>query len=708
MTQTTVPPPIADGRQAGGFSAENLFRFHPVPMWIYDRETLAFLDVNEAAVAVYGYSRDDFLRMTIRDIRPAEDIDRLESERRRKKPAFAPGLSKGWRHVTRHGDIIWVDIRSRVVDWRGREAVLVSAFDITERREAEDALRLQTAYFRQLFENSPEGIVILDRDDRIVDANPGFTALFGYSRDELLGRKINDTIVPEGAAREATDLSNTVLGDEWVEHETRRIRKDGSHVDVAILGYPIDIDREQIGVYGIYRDITERKRLTGLMAYQASHDSLTDLYNRRELEIRAQEVIDRGYPVSTLLFIDLDQFKVVNDTCGHGAGDQVLRQVAELLSRHVRASDVLARLGGDEFAVLLVGCDADRGKRVAQDLIDAMNAHSFVWEKRAFSLGVSIGVVEIDREMLSLSSLLTAADTAVFSAKELGRNRVHLYRPDDREVTALRGEMSWVSRLNDALRDDRFRLFYQRIEPVGVDDGTPVDHYEILVRMIDEDGRLIPPGAFIPAAERYNIMPSLDRWVVRNVFEELARRRVDENESGDLVCINLSGTTLGSEGFSEFVEEAFARSGIPPASICFEVTETAAITNMRHATAFIDRVRSMGAAIALDDFGSGMSSFSYLKSLHVDYLKIDGSFIREIANNPIDSAMAEAINRVGQVMGIRTVAEFVENADILERLRELGVNYAQGFGVHRPEPWEEGPVAAQGKPGKKADPLGDG
>ncbi len=387
-----------------------------------------------------------------------------------------------------------------------------------------------------------------------------------------------------------------------------------------------------------------------------------------------------------LCYLDLDQFKVVNDTCGHIAGDELLRQLAPLLQRRIRQGDIIARLGGDEFGILLLSCTMEQALPVVEALRKAVQEYRFAWEGKTFSVGVSVGVFPINRETPSLASALSAADSACYMAKERGRNRVHLYQEADAELARRHGEMQWVARIHAALDEERLLLHAQPIIPVH--EPSRGHHLEILVRLVDEKGEIIPPGAFIPAAERYNLMSGIDRWVITETFrwlhahpEHLARL--------DICAINLSGQTIGEAGIMEAIIEQARALGIPPRRICFEITETAAVANLSTASRFISELKSHGFLFALDDFGSGMSSFAYLRSLPVDFLKIDGNFVRDIAHDRTDHAMVAAINRVGQVMGLQTIGEFVENDAILGHLRQLGVDYAQGYGVGPPVPLEE-------------------
>jgi len=429
--------------------------------------------------------------------------------------------------------------------------------------------------------------------------------------------------------------------------------------------------------------------LSEKLSYQESHDSLTGLLNRREFEERLRDLLKQNssQPVEhAVCHINIDRFKVINETCGPSAGDELLVELAELLRKRVRHNDTLARIGGDEFGIIMRDCSLEHAEHVARNLLELLGELRFNWLGKRYAVTASIGLVPLTDPESSVSNVLSSADAACHSAKEKGGHRVFMFSSNDTELAKRHGHMRWVSRINRALDEDRFRLSFQPITAV-VPSDEPSIHYELLIRMQDEFGNMISPGAFLPAAELYGLSTKLDRWVLSSAFAWLDNhpRHVDELS---LCAINLSGHSLGDEQFLDFVVDLFVSSRVPASKICFEITETAAIANLEHASRFIGTLKALGSRFALDDFGSGLSSFAYLKTLPVDFLKIDGMFIRDIHEDPIHLAMVQSINEVGHLMGMETVAEFVECDAIVDVLRELWVDYAQGYGICPPRPLE--------------------
>jgi diguanylate cyclase (GGDEF)-like protein len=419
-----------------------------------------------------------------------------------------------------------------------------------------------------------------------------------------------------------------------------------------------------------------------------SHDVLTGLYNRRKFEERLAEVLFNVAEENrehVLLYLDLDQFKIVNDTCGHVAGDELLQQLPVLFHKVFRAGDLIARLGGDEFGILLENCTLEQASTIADKVREQIKEFRFVWEDKSFEIGVSIGVVAINAENTNMAHIMSSADIACYAAKDAGRNRVHVYEASDEAVSEKYGEMHWTSRITKAMEEDRFRLYGQTI--VGISHGT-CDHMEILLRMIDENGKVIPPGAFLPAAERYNLMASIDRWVISEVFSSIMKKGLCQSCNGEyrVISVNLSGASLSDDSLLSFIIAEKDKYNVPFECICFEITETVAISNLSKATLLIEELTKHGCRFALDDFGSGLSSFAYLKNLPVHYLKIDGSFVRDVSRDDIDKAMVRSIQQVGKAMNLLTIAEWVEDEQTLDVLKELGVDYAQGYHLGKPEP----------------------
>jgi diguanylate cyclase (GGDEF)-like protein len=465
------------------------------------------------------------------------------------------------------------------------------------------------------------------------------------------------------------------------------IRKDGNELYVESTAAPIRDGAGRVsGGVLVFHDVSESRELNRRLSYQASHDILTGLVNRREFEIRVERALRSAKAREAqyaLCYLDLDQFKIINDSCGHAAGDALLGQVGALLKAKVRWRDTLSRLGGDEFGILLEACGLDDALRMAETLREAVRNFRFTWEDRVFRLGASVGVVPITADNEDVASVLSAADSACQAAKESGRNRVHSFAENDIELMRRRREMQWAARINAALEEGRFELFRMPIQPLQREEtGT---HYELLLRMRDENGRLVTPDNFIAAAERYALTPAIDRWVIENTLRWLVSDS-DERERLSLCAINLSGQSLGDDKFLPFVIEQFQRSGIDASKICFEITETAAVANFSQANRFIQALKELGCKFSLDDFGTGLSSFGYLKHFPVDYLKIDGSFVREIVRDPIDREMVRSINEIGHLTGKLTIAEFAASDEIIEVLRGLGVDYAQGYGVGQAVP----------------------
>jgi Amt family ammonium transporter len=565
---------------------------------------------------------------------------------------------------------------------------LVQVFD--SQHQPPDAAMLQEKERLEVTLGSiSDAVIITDKSERVVFLNAVAEELTGWKIVDARGNSLDGILqlVSEAVDSDAMLYGNDEFG--YMDPGLILVGAHGAQIPVELSVASLDDGMGgSSGSVIVFRDVTSSRRMAAQLFWQSNHDALTGLANRIQFErrlnllLRDREDDGRQHAV---LYLDVDQFKIINDTCGHAAGDDLLRQLTGLLKREVRRSDTLARVGGDEFGILLEDCPLSAALRVTNELRQLVSDFRFNWEGKIFPVAISIGLVPFDALTLDAAEILSAADTACFSAKDSGRDRVHVFEAGKSEASRRHGEMQWVSHIHSALDNNRLTLFSQLIVPVdGSSDLIP--HREVLLRMYDEEGNIIPPGAFIPAAERYNLMPSLDRWVVGAALDHFARLRDQKQTAPFMMNINLSGASLVQEGFLDFVLEQLNSREIPHWMICFEVTETAAIANLEDAKKFITALRGIGCKFALDDFGSGLSSFGYLKHLPIDFLKIDGSFIQDIVKDPIHGAMVEAINRVGHIMGVHTVAEFVEDAKILERLKEIGVDYAQGYHIERPAP----------------------
>ncbi len=591
------------------------------------------------------------------------------------------------------GSAFCLDMRLTHMAIGGRHFEVCVARDVTERKQTLQALEASERRFRALYQNNPSMFFTIDANGMVISANNFGAKQLGYTAEALIGIPWHRLHVDAERALMEKRLEDSLMQpgniNRWEVHKRCR---DGTTRWVRETVRAVNSGDGAIALFSVCEDITEAHRLAQQISYQATHDALTGLVNRREFEHRLHRVLKTAgtaYTENALCYLDLDQFKVINDTCGHIAGDELLRQLGAVLNEKVRNRDTLARLGGDEFAVLMEKCPVSIAGRVADALRRAIQEYRFVWQGKTFTIGVSIGLVPINAASGSPTAVLSAADNACYSAKEQGRNRIHIYREDDVELVHRSHEMQWVARINRALEEHRFQLWCQPIVPVDTYPQSDLSsHYELLIRMEDEEGGIVPPDAFLPAAERYNLSTKLDRWVINTAFHCLSDNPAHVAKLS-LCSINLSGLSMGDEEFLDFLLGTFHEVRIPAHKICFEVTETAAIANLAHAGRFINSLRQLGCRFALDDFGSGLSSFAYLKNLPVDFLKIDGMFVKDIVDDKIDRAMVRSINDIAQVMNKQTIAEFVENDAILDELRDIGIDFAQGYGIGRPQPMSE-------------------
>jgi len=597
--------------------------------------------------------------------------------------------------VLENGDRRYIHQETEVtLDKQGKiKSIAGTAQDITDRKLAEKALYEEKEKAQVTLKSIGDAVITTDKNGFIEYANPAAEFLLELKAGDIIGKSYNDVIrVYDSISREPT--TNPVA--RCLENETPAIMEEHSliithnnhdHV-VDITVAPIQGKSGKLsGCVLVAHDVTEMHSMAHMLNYQATHDELTGLFNRREFEIRLSQALENARvdkQQHALMYMDMDNFKIVNDTCGHLAGDELLKQFCALLKLHVRTTDTLARLGGDEFAILLVGCPLTQAGNIAENIQKQVQDFRFVWNDRRFQIGVSTGIAPISSKNLSTTEVLNNADSACYVAKNAGRNIIHIYNENDAMVQQHRGEMQWVQKITQALAEDRFILYFQAIQPLMAR-SDDVSHFEILIRMQDESGNLIGPQNFIPAAEHYQLMPAIDRWVIKNAFTALAEHNTKQERQW-FFSINLSGQSLGDAELLDFIVATQSELAMDPKWICFEITETAAITKLANAKNFIRHLKQLGFRFALDDFGSGMSSFAYLRELNIDFLKIDGAFVRQISHNRIDYAMVSSINQIGQLMGIQTIAEFVENDNILQLLKDLQIDFAQGFCIDVPKP----------------------
>ena len=639
-------------------------------------------DVNEEEVTLDWYNL----------VHP-NDMARVQSKMREHLEGKTPLFESIHRMRHQNGDWRWMSSRAKaVLDRNGRLLRLLGVeVDITERKLYEEALFREKESAQITLQSIGDGVITTDASCQVEYVNPVAEDLTGWKVDDGSGRPIDEIF--RGFHEETCEplenpLSVAIRRNRAIKsvRPTLLIRRDGNELYIESTASPIrDGKGDVTGGVLVFHDVSESRELNRRLSYHASHDILTGLVNRREFESRLERALKSAKARETsyaVCYLDLDQFKIVNDSCGHSAGDALLGQLGALLKSKIRWRDTLARLGGDEFGVLLESCSLEEAMQTAESLRLAIGEYKFMWDERSFRLGVSIGVVPITADNEDVAALLSAADSACAAAKEAGRNRIHSFQENDIDLMRRRREMQWAARINNALEENRFELFRQTIQPLQADEQGA--HYEILLRMRDESGGIISPGLFIEAAERYGITPGIDRWVIRSAFRWLVSE-ADERERLALCSINLSGQSLGDEKFLPFVVDQFQMSGLDATKICFEITETAAIASYSQANRFINALKELGCKFALDDFGTGLSSFGYLKHFPVDFLKIDGSFVKEILHDPIDREMVRSINEIGHLTGKQTIAEFAENEEIITMLRGMGVDYAQGYGVSEPK-----------------------
>ena len=570
-----------------------------------------------------------------------------------------------------------------------KKTVTALTGEVQYRKQIEDLLQQERDQAQVTLRSIADGVITADTQGYVEYMNPAAEKLTGWSPSKAIGKRLTEVFrardVDQGEQELEFESCLSKGCQQQHSENTELTQRDGK---ILIVEHSVSMIVDEAGVKKglvlVFHDNTETRNLAVKLSHQASHDALTGLINRRAFEYELYEVLKTSRTKDekhAFLYIDLDQFKIVNDTCGHVAGDELLRQVAKLFQKITRKTDSFARLGGDEFGLLLRNCNVDKAREIGEEFLELLQGFRFGWEDRSFKIGASIGIALLDGQVESIQKIMSEADAACYLAKEKGRSRVQLSLPDDNEIITRQNEMNWVSRIQEALAEDRFVLYSQEIVPVSPE-GNEIPHREILVRMLDMQGGVIPPNAFIPAAERYGLMHEIDRWIINRALYMMSEfQHLWPDEPLAKYSINLSGETMAVDGTLEYILSKLEQHHIDPRRICFEVTETAAIANLASAIELMTALKREGCQFALDDFGSGLSSFSYLKNLPVDFLKIDGSFVRTLHKDKLDRVMVRSINEVGHAMNLKTIAEFVENDDILQILRELQVDYAQGYGI---------------------------
>lgn len=651
-----------------------LLKYSPVAIAILDRQ-MVYLAASDKWLQDYQIEQKNLLNRSHYEIFP----DTSEYWQDIYQRCLAGATEKRDEDLIEHTDgrIDW--LKWEISPWYENSGEIGGIIIVTE-------LITQAKQLETFFNLASDLLCIIGIDGNFKHLNPSVTKMLGYPQTELIGQSLLNFVHPQDQQKTLTQLAKLTTGQAIVRWDNRFLCQDGSYKHLA---WQV-ASTSQLGlIYAIARDCSHSQQLSEQIAWQTTHDLLTGLYNRQGLEEKILKAIATGENNSksaVFCYLNLDRFRLINDLYGHTIGDRILCQIANILKQQVGPNDILARIGGDEFGILFLDCFLEKAAILADDIRELIQDFRFQSQNKTFSVGVSIGIVGIDENSRDFSELLGLANTTCHAAKQNGRNCIKIYRADDAEINQQRKEKQWISHLINALEEDRFVLYSQKI--VSLKEKN-LNHYEILLRLQDEDGNLISPTTFIPAAENYDLMPAIDRWVIKNFFlnySDHCQSQLERPNSKTIYTINLSGASLNSDRFFDFLKHQLATHPIEPENICFEITETVAISNLHIVAQFIRELKELGCLFALDDFGSGMSSLTYLKNLPVDYLKIDGSFVINIINDPVDCATVECFSKISNVMKIKTIAEFVENEQIFNKLQELGIDYAQGYGIGRPLP----------------------
>ncbi|MDX1500728.1 MAG: EAL domain-containing protein [Thermoanaerobaculia bacterium] len=665
--------------------------------WVPETDELR---ISDYADEIFGFAVRRIIRTgaNFRRFVHPDDQQRLERALRRAL-ARDGSLAVEIRCVLPNGSIRWIAEKGLAVrnaeGWTTK--VIGAAHDVTERKIAEEALFQEKERAQVTLASIADGVIRTDAEGSIDYLNPVAQRLTGWTLAEAYGRPVDEVykVVSEDTGQQSLDPVRRCLSERQsivYPGDRSLVRRDGKRFAVHDSAAPIrSRDGSLIGAILVFKDLSALRRVQRQIAHLATHDPLTGLINRREFEARLAEALESAQTeerVHALAHLDLDRFKVINDANGPSAGDQLIRQVAALIPPCLEEHDLVARLVGDDFGVLLWDREPEAARATVQRVLDRVAEHRFSWQGRVYPLSFSAGLVPLTAESRDLSSVVSAADAACYVAREQGGNRIHAYQPGDTTVAEHHGQMQWITRLHTAFDEDRLTIFRQRIVPLA--DGEEEPLHELLVRLVEPSGEIVEPHAFVPAAEKYGMISSIDRWMVGSALEHLAGRSGRPPRPDQRFGINVSGQSLSESEFLDFVVESLETSGVEPARIQFEITETAAIADLPNAIRFISVLKGRGCRFVLDDFGKGLSSFSYLQNLPVDYLKIDGEFVRNMVADPVQAALVTSIHEVGQVLGLLTIAEAVEDQATLEALRELGVNYAQGRFLSPPEPLATG------------------
>ena len=660
---------------------------------------MAFIDkqyvykaINQTYCVQFSRSKQDIIGHTVKELHGPELFQLIKQTIDTAISTGATALCEFWKpYPDGSNHFIQCKYNPYYEPGQGITGVSVVARDLSELKSTQNALLDSEQRLQSLYDDTPSMFFTIGHDMKIKSVNAFGAKELGYKIDDLIGQPLTAFVHPEDREHLDSALNNSFSKPSAVQHwELRKKHKNGTTLWVKEAARLVSDSNHQQQLFIVSEDISERHKLSQRLSYQASHDALTGLINRHEFERRTQQLLDtiiEDKAQHVMCYLDLDQFKIINDSCGHLAGDTLLKNISSLLPLKIRKGDTLARLGGDEFGILMEHCSIDQAQSIAESIRQLIEDFKFIWQEKSYSIGVSIGLVIIDDNIDSIVSIMSRADTACYAAKDAGRNRLVVYNETDQEMTKRHGDMSWVQRIQDALDKNKFCLYSQKIISVKPNSNNKPS-YELLLRLFEEDGEIILPGAFLPSAERYHLATKIDMWVVEHAFSWLMSlgAKIDDFQ---YCTINLSGNSLDDQGFLDFALSQITRSNIAGHKICFEITETAAISNLSGAIKFIRELSQYGCLFALDDFGSGVSSFGYLKNLDVDFIKIDGSFVKDLVSDPIDYAMVKSINDIAQVMGKKTVAEYVENDDILAALYDIGVDYAQGYGIGLPCPLNE-------------------